>query len=274
MQLKFFCPRWGSEKLSWDAFLQKAKEAGYDGIEWGIPNEASDATLQLVWEKLESYGLEIIPQHYGTYEADYAKHFDQYGAWLEKIRPYKAVKVNSQTGKDFFSFEQNKSLIDLAEAWAGSTGIPVYHETHRNKFSFAAHIVKEYLSSMPNLKITFDVSHWVNVAESYLEDQQEALALAISRTEHLHARVGYPEGPQIPDPRDPDWQEAVATHLGWWDKVVERKRKEGNSAGLTITPEFGPFPYMVPLPFTGQPISDQWEINIHMVKLLKERYQQ
>ena len=272
MRLKFFCSRWGSETLHWDAFLQKVKESGYEGVEWGIPNEASNDELSDVWEKLEKYELEIIPQHYGTYEADFSKHYDQYGAWLEKVRPYKALKINSQTGKDFFSFEQNKSLIRLAEEFTQSTGIPVYHETHRNKFLFAAHVAKEYLQKIPELKITLDVSHWVNVAESYLEDQQEAVQLAISRTEHLHARIGHPQGPQVPDPRVPEWQEAVNIHLAWWDGVVENKKKEGKGAELTITPEFGPHPYMISLPFTRQPIANQWEINMHMMEVLKKRY--
>lgn len=180
--------------------------------------------------------------------------------------------MNSQTGKDFFSFDQNKSLIELAEAFAQRSGIPVYHETHRNKFSFAAHIAREYLSRIPTLKITLDISHWVNVAESFLEDQQEVVQLAISRTEHLHARIGHPQGPQISDPRAPEWQEAVRIHLTWWDGVVENKKKAGEGAVLTITPEFGPHPYMVSLPFTRQPIANQWEINLHMVHLLKSRY--
>ncbi|TCN59562.1 hypothetical protein [Flavobacterium circumlabens] len=33
MQIKFFCPRWGSESLSWVDFCSKVKKAGYDGVE-------------------------------------------------------------------------------------------------------------------------------------------------------------------------------------------------------------------------------------------------
>jgi sugar phosphate isomerase/epimerase len=40
MKLQFFVPRWGSENLSWDEFLLKAKNAGFNGIECGIPNES------------------------------------------------------------------------------------------------------------------------------------------------------------------------------------------------------------------------------------------
>ena len=271
MEVKFFCPRWGSENLPWDDFLQKVKAAGYAGVECAIPNEMTHGELSDVWEKLDRHGLEAIPQHYGTYDADYARHYDTFAAWFEKVRPFRALKIDCQTGKDFFSFEQNKALIDLTVDYTKSTGIEVYHETHRNKFAFAAHITKEYLRQIPYLKITLDASHWVNVAESYLEDQQEALELAISRTEHIHARVGYPEGPQVPDPRVPEWQEAVQHHLAWWDKIATRQKQE--NALLTITPEFGPYPYMVPMPFTQQPITSQWDVNVYMMQLLRERYQ-
>jgi hypothetical protein len=99
------------------------------------------------------------------------------------------------------------------------------------------------------------------------------MALAIRRTEHIHARVGYPEGPQVPDPRAPEWQEAVAVHVAWWDQVLARKKEEDPGAVLTITPEFGPFPYMVHLPYSGKAIADQWAVNAYMKDLLKERYQ-
>jgi hypothetical protein len=98
------------------------------------------------------------------------------------------------------------------------------------------------------------------------------MQLAIERTEHIHARVGYKEGPQVPDPHVPEWQYALNMHLNWWDKVAERKRLEGADAILIITPEFGPFPYMVSLPLTQQPITNQWDVNAYMMQLLRERY--
>ena len=64
--------------------------------------------------------------------------------------------------------------------------------------------------------------------------------LAIERTDHIHARVGYPEGPRVSDPRAGELRQAFERHLVWWDRVVERKRILNQV--LTITPEFGPFP--------------------------------
>lgn len=271
MIIKFFCTRWGSDALSWDDFMQKVKHSGYHGIEYGFSRDTPEKTLDEVWNKAEKHGLLLIAQHYDTYEADFQKHYDLYASWLEKVRPFKPFKINSQTGKDFFSFDQNKSLIDIATAFSKDTGIDICHETHRNKFSFAAHITAEYLRKIPYLQITLDASHWVCVGESYLEDQEDAMQLAISRTEHIHARVGYPEGPQVPDPRSPEWQDALNTHLSWWDRVIARKKEQNNSF-ITVCPEFGPAPYMPLLPFTCQPVANQWDINEFMLNLLRERW--
>jgi sugar phosphate isomerase/epimerase len=266
MQIDFFCPRWGSEHLSWDLFCKRVSEAGYNGIEYAIAGTVSESELDKAWNTIEKYKLKIIPQHFDTYEADFTKHFDLFNKWIEKIKPYPCQKINSQTGKDFFSLDQNTSLVEAA----AKSGLNIVHETHRNKFPFAAHIAAAYFQKIPSLRITLDLSHWVCVSESYLEYQQLAIDLAVSRTDHIHARVGYPEGPQVPDPRIPECKEALNKHLAWWDTVVERKKQE--NAELTITPEFGPFPYMVNVPSTGQPVCDQWEVNHWMMEMLRKRY--
>jgi len=269
MELQFFCPRWGSEALSWNDFFRKVKSAGYDGVEYAIAESVTIAELDEVWTKAFKHDLLLIAQHYDTYEPDFDLHLALYVKWFEKIKGYPVVKINSQTGKDFFSFEQNGALIAVATRFSNETGIPVVHETHRNKFSFAAHITREYLLGIPNLRITLDASHWVCVAESFLSDQKEAMELAILRTDHIHARVGYLEGPQVTDPAAPECLEALNAHLQWWDSVVEGKKKD---EVLTISPEFGPYPYMVTLPYSGQSVADQWVVNVWMMNLLKERY--
>jgi sugar phosphate isomerase/epimerase len=264
MTVAFFCPRWGSEGLPWDEFLGKAKAAGYEGVEWGIPHDTETRVLDEVSNLALKQGLQLIAQHYDTSYTDFAQHYDAFAAWLEKIRAYPWTKINSQTGKDHFPFEWNLALIRLAG--------DIVHETHRGKCSFAAHVTRDYLDAIKDLKLTLDISHWVNTAESFLEDQQQAVQSALERTEHIHARVGYTEGPQVPDPRAPEWQFAVTQHLSWWDRVVARKRQENDDAVLTITPEFGPYPYLVHLPHTRQAIGDQWEMNCYMMNLLRKRY--
>jgi hypothetical protein len=95
--------------------------------------------------------------------------------------------------------------------------------------------------------------------------------LAISRAEHIHARIGHPEGPQVNDPRAPEWENAIKAHFSWWDKIIERKKQRGEQ--MTILTEFGPPDYMPTLPYTQQPLADQWAINFYMMNLLRQRYQ-
>lgn len=55
------------------------------------------------------------------------------------------VKIDAQTGKDYFSFEQNKELFDVAAALTKQTGITVAHATRRNKAFYAAPITNNFL---------------------------------------------------------------------------------------------------------------------------------
>lgn len=269
MKVIFFCPRWGSRDLSWDEFSQRVKDSGYDGIEASIPEDPREKEMAL--NALSKYGLELIGQHFETVEQVYEKHTEEYAGRLRSLASAKPLFINSQTGKDYFSFQQNQGLIDIATLIANETGIPIIHETHRGKFSFAAHITQSFLEKIPHLKITLDIAHWCCVAETFLHDQEEAVEMAITRTEHIHSRIGFTEGPQITDPRAPEWAEAIQYHLSCWDKVIALQQSRKRDY-FTITSEFGAPPYMPLLPYTRQPLVDQWEVNVYMKDLLKTRY--
>ena len=55
----------------------------------------------------------------------------------------------------------------------------------------------------------------------------------------------------------------------WWKEIIQIHQKRNYSA-ISITPEFGPFPYMPQEPFTKKPLSNQWEINIQMKNHLQQ----
>lgn len=269
MEILFFCPRWGSASIPWAEFALQVKEAGYDGIETDIPSDVRERDELMA--ALEENELLLIAQHWETVDPLFESHLDEYAgriAFLASVRP---LFINSQTGKDYFSFRENEWLLRSAHATYAALGVPVYHETHRGKFSFAAHITKDFLEQIPGLELTLDISHWCAVAESLLEDQQEAVLAAIHRTRHIHARIGHTQGPQATDPRGSEWRNALQFHLDCWDKVVELNQQKGTPF-LTITTEFGPAPYMVHHPLTGEPIADQWELNVWMKEMLTERY--
>ena len=254
-----------------DAFCARAKQAGYDGIEMWWPGDAS--AQKELFDALAKHQLQIGFLVGGS-DKDPAKHFAQFkqmidGAALQNIQ--RPLYINCHSGRDFFSMSDNAQFIAYTDQLAKQTGITICHESHRSRILFAAHVAKQYIEQHPQLRLTLDISHWCNVHESLLQDQEETVQLAISRTDHVHARIGHPEGPQVNDPRAPEWETTVKRHLGWWDAVVQQKINNGSNR-LTVLTEFGPPDYMPTLPYTRQPMSDQWGINEYMMLLLRKRY--
>lgn len=269
MKVEFYCPLWGRAEQPFEEFCQDAKNAGYDGVEmpFSLVDKERDSQIRI----LKDSGLKLISQHWETFEPDFEKHKTEYEMRLRNLVKTEPEFISSQTGRDWFSFEKNLELLALAASVAEESGVKITHETHRGKMMFAAHIARLFLEKLPALRLTLDISHWCNVAETLLHDQEDAVALALSRTDHIHARVGFPESPQVPDPAAPEWEEALNRHLGWWDEVIRQASEEGREI-LTITNEFGPYPYMIHTPYENKPIADQWQINIYMKDLLKKRY--
>ena len=269
-ELKIMATSWGYQG-SMDSFCAKVKKEGYDGIElwWPTDNKKSQDEI---FSALKNYDLEIGFLCGGS-QPNPQEHLEFYKRMIDaaaKQNIQRPLYINNHSGKDYFSFDDNSKFIEHTQALAKETGLLICHETHRGRMLFAAHITRNFLEKYPDLRLTLDISHWCNVHESLLADQKETIDLAISRTEHIHARIGHPEGPQVNDPRAPEWEQTVKQHFEWWDKIVERKRRNGEK--LTVLTEFGPPDYMPTYPYTRQPLADQWAINVHMMHLLRKRY--
>ena len=261
---------WGFEG-SVDAFCAKAKKEGYNGIEMWWPTAKKDQDE--LFAALKQHQLQIGFLCGGS-QSNPAEHLDSFKRMIDAAAAntvQRPLYINCHSGRDYFTYEQNRLFIDHTTSLAKQTGITICHETHRSRMMFAAHTTRAFIEKNPELKLTFDVSHWCNVHESLLHDQEETVQLALTRVEHIHARIGHPEGPQVNDPRAPEWEPAVKQHFSWWDKVIERKKKEGKP--MAILTEFGPPDYMPTLPYTRQPLADQWAINAHMMRVLRKRYE-
>jgi sugar phosphate isomerase/epimerase len=267
--LKILATNWGFEGNT-EAFCAAAKKEGYDGIELWWSHDKKEQTE--LFAALEKHNLEV-GYLCGGYQKDPKEHFETFKKAIDAATTQSARKplyINCHSGRDYFTYEQNKLFIDHTTEASTKTGIKICHETHRGRMLFAGHITQNFIEKNPALRLTLDISHWCNVHESLLEDQAEMVAIALERTEHIHARIGHQEGPQVNDPRAGEWESAVKAHLAWWDKVLERKIKNGES--MTILTEFGPPSYLQTLPFTNQPVADQWAINAYMKDLLRKRY--
>lgn len=267
--LKVLGTSWGFHGTL-DEFCAKVKKEGYDGIEMWWPGEKKEQDE--LFAALKKHGLEI-GFLVGSHQSNFQEHLDAFKKMIDGAASTKVQKplyINCHSGRDWFSYDQNKAFIDYTVQVMKQTGVLICHETHRARILYSAAVSRQFIDKIPDMRITFDVSHWCNVHESLLEDQQETVNKALDLVGHIHARIGHPEGPQVNDPRAPEWEKVVAAHFAWWDKVVERKKK--NNERLTILTEFGPPDYMPTLPYTRQALADQWAINVHMMHLLRKRY--
>ena len=84
-------------------------------------------------------------------------------------------------------------------------------------------------------------------------------------------RVGFTQSPQIPDPRSLFWQEQVNFFLKIWEQIIDHQKLSG-TAVFTITPEFGPPPYMWVNAKDNEPVASQWDINLFMKDLLIQKF--
>lgn len=270
MKIEIFAAHWGNNELPAEVFIERVKQAGFDGIEMSLP---LDVAQREEWTtRIAAAGLGLIVAQWETvFHSDFEAHRAALEQLLHNACAARPLHVNSHTGKDYYTREQNLQLLQLAADISRQHGVPIVHEIHRSRFSGHPMLLLPYLQQLPELQLTADLSHWCCACESLLEDQPQTLAATLPHVRHIHARVGHPQGPQVADFRAPEAQAALQAHLGWWDEIIRLRRTAGASR-MTLTPEFGPVPYTQTLPYTQKEVSNAWELNVAMLELLRQRY--
>lgn len=263
MQLAVFRALWGMTGVLEDQF-DKIAGAGYDGVEGFLAADTLGAAQ--FSEKVAQRGLKLIM-------AGQASRKEELDGFLKRLAEYQPVKIGVQGGRDSMTRDEALAFYDEALRVEQQIGIPVSHETHRGRPLFTPWDTLYYLKQLPTLKLVGDYSHWVNVCERLPDDQQEALDLANARVFHVHARVGYEEGPQAPDPSAPEY----ARHLAWHEKqwqTIARYRLQAGDELMTVTPEYGPPSYLHTLPHTNVPVADLWNVCLWGAQRFREMYTQ
>jgi hypothetical protein len=273
MEIKYLCPYWGSEDHQPKSFINYVKNEEYDGIEINIPkDELFETNFYNVLNEIRRERPEFIcgvQQVFGIKKETPQEYLHKVLKRLSDMVRYQPDFINSHTGKDYYSFSDNCKIIDAIEEFSMKSGIPVYHEIHRGRFTFHAQSTLRYLDVFPRLKFVGDFSHWCVVSESLLDDQEEAIERMIPHIAHLHARIGTEQASQVNNPFAPEWSLHLERFTTIWKDILLYKKKRRKQ--LTITPEFGPFPYMPQAPFTQEPLSNQRELNIKMKDYLKSQ---
>ena len=274
MEVNYICTFWGCENQSAKEFLSNVVANGYDGVEINFPDDTH--FIQEFIEELQKirntehpnfvFIAQQVISNKNESVNDYMQRITERLTFLTTLKP---DAINSHTGKDFFDFGDNCKIIETTEHIAKNSGIPIWHEIHRGRFSFHLKTLLKYLDVFPNLNLIADFSHFCVVSESNLDDQQDLLKQIYPNIKHIHARIGFEQSPQVNHPFAPEWKDYLEKYVIWWKEIIQIHHKRNYSA-ISITPEFGPFPYMPQEPFTKKPLSNQWEINIQMKNHLQQ----
>jgi len=277
MNLKYICPYWGQEDLNAKAFIEKVVSNDFDGIEINIPC-TGDFKDELVKEidKLNkrSPGFIFIPQQLtAPGNEPIEAYIKRMKALLLELSALQPAFINAHTGRDYYSFADNCRLIEACMNISQKTGTRILHETHRGRFSFHAATLIPYLEKFPEIELTADFSHFCSVSESLLQGQEDLIKKIIPHVSYIHARVGHEQGAQVNHPFAPEWNNHLNRFVGWWEEIIFHQNKKGKTE-FFICPEFGPAPYMPCLPFTRQPIANQWQINTKMKEYLAQHFKE
>lgn len=270
--MDFFYPRWGAEHVDWVTFLDMVKENGFSGIEWFPFGDLDTVDYESVFKLLKDRGLKysIVMTVLGESSAfdDYIRALQDQLYRLCNLGSLKPLFISAQIGREYYNIDQICRCLEVCQLVEKDTGVSIYQETHRNKWSYGIHRIPSILDIFPDLRFTLDISHWYCVSESFLEDQQNLLDRILSHTFHIHSRVGHTQGSQIHDVTAPSSLSIVQIHLDVWNRYIAYKKEKGFS-NLTFTTEFGPPPYLISSGDKDRDYKEQWRQNLWIKKFLE-----
>ena len=274
MELKIYKTLWGHQGTLDDA-IADCHEREFDGIEGQVPPiKSACADFR---KRISNAGLEFIAEicTAGGYvpdrQASPYKHLESLRHLAEAAMACSPKFLTVIAGCDAWSIGQSVDFFAAALQIVDEFGITASFETHRSRSFFNPWTTRDILQQLPELKLTCDFSHWCVVCERLIDTEPEILTLCAERAHHIHARVGYDQGPQVPHPAAPEFRAALEVHERWWTQIWQSQSARGFTAS-TMTPEFGPDGYLQCQPFTKEPVADLQEINRWMAKRQRERF--
>ena len=149
--------------------------------------------------------------HNGSHDIEH--HIASFERQLAEAAAMKPLLVNAHSGMDAWSAAVGQEFFKRVLALEASyPGLLICHETHRGRILYNPWATRDMCRAFPELKLTADLSHFCVVAERVFAaddaDWNACMAEFTRATRHIHARVGYAEGPQV------GWSDRIWCHWG------------------------------------------------------------
>jgi len=269
MQINFYKTLWGFDGTSIDEAIQQLLAAGMQGLEGAAPETPNE---QKHWASLfKRYGIEYIAEitTAGSYvpdrQASLQQHLDSLERKLSHSSALQPRFVTCLGGCDAWPESQSIEFFQRAMELAQQYELSISFETHRSRSMFNPWVTQRFVDAIPEIKLTVDFSHWCVVCERLMDTEVDVINAIANNVQHIHARIGYEQGPQVPDPRAPEYEYALRAHQRWWE-IIWHSQKSRQFETTTMTPEFGPDGYLHHAPFSQQPVANLWELNQWMAQ--------
>ena len=272
MKLKLARHLWGVDlNGGFDRHAPSWRDVGYEAVEVSlhfVPDRP--AFLRLLKDGDSQWIPQIFSRDF-TPGGTVRQHLDSLQQQIEECLEAKPLFFNAHSGSDAWSLVEVEDFYGAMLEMERRVGVAIAHETHRMRYFGNPWTTRAILECFPTLKLTCDFSHWVCVTERLLEDCDEIIQTAAQHCHHVHARVGYEEGPQVLAPRASEWSRHLAVHEKWWDLIWTSQKQRG-MVMASLTPEFGPAPYLHTLPFTQAPVAALTDICDWMARRQASRF--
>ncbi len=254
MRLDLYRSLWGVT-MPVERLFPTIKSSGYVGVEARIPSrDDRDHFLGL----LRDHDLKLIGI-VSTSGSSPREHVDSLSRQADEIREFGAIQITAQSGRDDWTLAESVEFFELATRREGSAAATIGHELHRGRVFFNPWVTRDVMDRVPDIRLCIDYSHWVCVAERLFDEADPITAPIFARCAaaaiHIHTRVGYEEGPQVPDPSAPEYAGHLEAHERWWKQVIDTQRAAGRTS-LSFDPEYGPPNYLHTLPHTNAPVAE------------------
>ena len=253
--IKYVRTLWGvdinlKDLKSVDNFLKKSKKQGFSVLEVATGFFPEEEISNFSKASIEN-GFRIIPQlhtcGYPVSSYSVKDHLDDFKTKFEKCLVWNPVIINTHSGRDDWTLEDNLNFYNEAQNFEKSARIKCLHETHRVRSLYNPFISLQILRECKSINLTFDYSNWVVVNSRFLSPSTEPyyydlMAIVERRTKLIHARVSTTDQIQTINPLSPDNSEYKKEYYRVWKNIVDK------SDETFINPEYGPAPFEIVTP--------------------------
>ncbi len=239
-------------------------DAGFDGV-CIDPSVAEIPQMRQLKPLYDHYGLGCMVNGFPYSE-------DDMQPLLELAVEFDACMVNVISGVMPIKPEEAVPVVRRWIGEAGSAGMPLLFETHRDGLLNDMYFTLQLMDLVPEMRLCADLSHFVvdrELRAPVPERDQQYISSILKRSDCFQGRVASREQVQV-QIDFPQHQQWVEIFRGWWTEGMRAwRRRNADDATLVFLCELGPPPYAI-TDAEQRELSDRWQESLQIREWAQE----